>query len=187
MDIIDKYEFQIHYSGEDETFLGTVAEFPYLSADGATPEEAYSEIRSVVEEAIDILVSEGKEAPLPLSEREFKGNISLRLSPETHRMATMRSRQEGCSLNQFLTSLIERNLYADSIDKAVKQLSLVTLTVSSRLEGEAWQQPSRSTTIWAKTSQPSYPDYLTINAEKLSRNQVNVSTALSVKGAELCK
>jgi len=88
----------------------------------------------LVEDAVDILRSEGKEIPLPFSEREFKGNISLRLSAETHRMAMIRAQQEGCSLNQFLTSLIERNLYSNTIFTAVEQLSRITSSLSSVTE-----------------------------------------------------
>jgi predicted HicB family RNase H-like nuclease len=187
MDMIDKYEFHIHYSEEDEAFIGTVAEFPYLSADGVTPEQAYAEIRSVVEEAVDILAEEGKEAPLPFSEREFKGNISLRLSSETHRMATIRSRQEGCSLNQFLTSLIERNLYADSIDTAVKRLSVAMLTISSQAHVESLQQPAQVATIWAKSSQPRYPNYIVANAASQPMTQTDVVSVSSSIGEGICK
>ena len=187
MDMIDKYEFHIHYSEEDAAFLGSVAEFPYLSADGATPEQAYAEIRSVVEEAVDILAEEGKEAPLPLSEREFKGNISLRLSPETHRMATMRSRQEGCSLNQFLTSLIERNLYADTIDTAVKRLSVAALTVLPQAETMSWQRPVQVATLLAKSSQPRYSNYIVANAASQPMTQTDVATVSSSIGEGICK
>lgn len=187
MDMIDTYEFHIHYSGEDAAFIGSVAEFPYLSADGATPEQAYAEIRSVVEEAVDILAEEGKEAPIPFSEREFKGNISLRLSPETHRMATMRSRQEGCSLNQFLTSLIERNLYADTIDTAVKRLSVAALTVLPQAETMPWQRPVQVATILAKSSQPRYSNYIVANAASQPMTQTDVATVSSSIGAEVCK
>ena len=133
-DNIDTYEYHITYSQEDGAYIGTVAEFPYLSADGPTPAQAYSEIRSLVEDAVDILRNEGKEIPLSFSEREFKGNISLRLSAETHRMAMIRAQQEGCSLNQFLTSLIERNLYSNTIFTAVEQLSRITSSLSSVTE-----------------------------------------------------
>jgi len=120
---LEKYEYHIHYSEDDSAYIGSVAEFPYLSADGSTPSEAYAEIKSVVAEVLEVLSKEEKEAPVPFSNREFKGNISLRLSPETHRMASIRARQEGCSLNQFLTSLIERNLYSDTIETSAQKLS----------------------------------------------------------------
>jgi predicted HicB family RNase H-like nuclease len=122
---INKYQYQVFYSEEDQAFVSTVAEFPYLSADGASAGEAIAELRSVVEEAVGILLAEGKGAPLPLCEREYKGNISLRLSAETHKLAVTRAREEGCSLNQFLTSLIEKNIYADKIESIVNALGRV--------------------------------------------------------------
>jgi predicted HicB family RNase H-like nuclease len=123
---IDTYQYQVFFSEEDQGFISTVAEFPYLSADGATHESAISELRAVVADAVEVLVSEGKEPPLPLSEREFRGNISLRLSSDIHRLVVTRAREEGCSLNQFLTSLIERNIYADKIEAVVKMLDRVS-------------------------------------------------------------
>ncbi len=124
-DEIDTYTYHITYSPQDSAYIGTVAEFPYLSADGATPSDVYSEIHALVIDAVDILRKEGKEIPHSFSARPYKGNISLRLSPETHRMAIIRAQKEGCSLNQFLTSLIEKNLYTDSIAMAVDQLSKI--------------------------------------------------------------
>ena len=121
-DMVEKYEYHIFYSDEDDAYVGTVVEFPYLSSFDDTPEGAYKNIKDIVKEGIEILKEEGKEPPVPLIDREFKGNISLRLSPETHRMAAQRAREEGCSLNQFLTSLIERNLYSNLVEKATSQL-----------------------------------------------------------------
>lgn len=122
---IDQYQFKVFFSEEDGVYVSTVAEFPYLSADGATPGLAIDELRSVVAAAVEVLESEGKETPVPLCAREFKGNISLRLSSETHRLAAERAREEGCSLNQFLTSLIEKNIYADRIETAIRELGRV--------------------------------------------------------------
>lgn len=161
---IEKYEFHIRYSEEDAAYIGTVAEFPYLSADGPTPAEAYAAIKSVVEDAVEILSNEGKEVPIPFSERQFRGNISLRLSPETHRMAIVRAHQEGCSLNQFLTSLIERNLYADSIETAIKKLSVVADNVVQYCD------PKYS--VWAKIPQPSYPGDSVVNTAVPSTTKV---------------
>ena len=129
-DTIEKYEYHIFYSEEDASYIGTVAEFPYLNACESTPEEAYVQIKNVVKDAMEVLQEEAREIPIPFIEREYKGNISLRLSPETHRMAAQRAREEGYSLNQFLTSLIERNLYADSIEKVVHQLTIAANNVS---------------------------------------------------------
>ncbi|OQB99075.1 MAG: HicB family protein [Spirochaetes bacterium ADurb.Bin110] len=148
---IEEYEYHISYSEEDAAYIATVAEFPYLSADGSSPAAAYEAIKSVVEAAVDILRDEQKDIPLPLSKREYKGNISLRLSPETHRMAAIQARQEGCSLNQFLTSLIERNLYADSIEAVIDKLCLI-INGQLKVTDNLTQRPNQQNPFWAKAS-----------------------------------
>lgn len=122
---IDKYQYQVRFSEEDVCFIATVTEFPYLTADGSTQAVALEELRAVVTDAVDILESEDKKVPDPISEREYKGNISLRLLPETHRQLAERARVAGCSLNQFLTSLIEKNMSADSIERATNRMERV--------------------------------------------------------------
>jgi predicted HicB family RNase H-like nuclease len=123
MNHIEEYQYKVAYSAEDQSYVATVSEFPYLSADGSTMVEALEELKAVVTTSVEILISEDKDIPMPFSQREFKGNISLRLSPEIHRTVVERAREEGCSLNQYLTSLIERNLYADKIGETVKALA----------------------------------------------------------------
>ncbi len=54
-DNIDRYNFHVVYSEEDTVYIGTVTEFPYLSADGQTPEQAYLNIKSLVKDAIEII------------------------------------------------------------------------------------------------------------------------------------
>ena len=68
---IEEYEYHISYSEEDAAYIGTVSEFPYLSADGPSPAAAYEAIKSVVEAAVEILRDEGKDIPSPFP----KGNI----------------------------------------------------------------------------------------------------------------
>lgn len=119
---IDRYQYQVSFSDEDVCFIATVSEFPYLTADGATQAAALQELRTVVADAVLILESEGKPIPDPISEKEYKGNISLRLLPETHRQLAEKARITGCSLNQFLTSLIEKNMNADSIERVLNRM-----------------------------------------------------------------
>lgn len=54
-DNIDRYDFHVAYSEEDKAYIGTVTEFPYLSADGQTPEQAHLNIKSLVKDAIEIM------------------------------------------------------------------------------------------------------------------------------------
>lgn len=126
---IERYTYEVFYSEEDKAYVARVVEFPGLSADGSTSQEALEEVRHVVAAALDILIEEGKPVPEPVSSREFRGNISLRLSPETHRHIVRLARRSGCSLNQFLTSLIERNMYSDTIEESVELLKKLCFPV----------------------------------------------------------
>ena len=58
-----KYEYHIFFSDEDDIYIATVAEFPYLSSFDDTPEGAYKNIKDVVKEAVEVLQEEGKELP----------------------------------------------------------------------------------------------------------------------------
>ena len=59
--------------------------------------------------------AENESIPEPVAHKEFKGNIALRIPPETHRNVVLMALNEGVSINQYITSLIERNLFCDSI------------------------------------------------------------------------
>jgi len=90
-DTIEKYEYHIFYSEEDASYIGTVAEFPYLSSCESTPEEAYVQIKNVIKDAMEVLQEEAREIPIPF---------------------------------------IERNLYADSIEKVVHQLTVAANNIA---------------------------------------------------------
>ena len=47
------YTYSVVWSEEDEAFIGCVLEFPALAAHGSTQPKALSEIRSVVQHALD--------------------------------------------------------------------------------------------------------------------------------------
>jgi len=90
-DNIEKYEYHIFYSEEDASYIGTVAEFPYLSSCESTPKEAYVQIKNVIKDAMEVLQEEAREIPIPF---------------------------------------IERNLYADSIEKVVHQLIIAANNIA---------------------------------------------------------
>jgi predicted HicB family RNase H-like nuclease len=43
-------------------------------------------------------------------ERPFRGNLGLRMKPELHQQAYIRSKQEGISLNEWINRAIEKQL-----------------------------------------------------------------------------
>jgi len=70
------------------------------------------------------MLEKGEPLPKPLGEKEYKGNISLRLPPETHRTIALLAAKNNLSINQFLTTLIEKNLYANTMENLVEALEV---------------------------------------------------------------
>ena len=97
----DRYTYRVTWSEEDEMFVGLCAEFGLLSHLDDTPEEAFSGIRDVVAFAVKALDEEGAPIPEPLSTHCYRGAITLRIPPETHRALAMDAAEAGVSMNRL--------------------------------------------------------------------------------------
>jgi predicted RNase H-like HicB family nuclease len=104
---INKYTYRIEWSEEDEVYICRCLEFPSLAAHGDTPEEALGELKKVVQDSIEWLIEDKELIPKPFSLRKFKGNLTLRVSPQTHRSLAIRATEEHVSINQYINNLIE--------------------------------------------------------------------------------
>ena len=86
--------------------LARCLEFPSLAAHGSTVEGALKEIEKVVEEAIAWMQEENEEIPEPFGLKRYKGNLTLRVPVEVHRNLSIKSAEEGVSVNQYILSKI---------------------------------------------------------------------------------
>jgi predicted RNase H-like HicB family nuclease len=100
--LLDKYTYRIEWSEGDNVFIARCLEFPSLSADGATQEEALDQIKEVVQSSIEWLEDDHESVPQPFSVRQYKGNLTLRIPPEIHRHLAMKCAEEGVSINQYM-------------------------------------------------------------------------------------
>lgn len=105
----DKYTYRIEWNDEDGAYIGRCLEFPLLSSQEKTPENALKEIRIVVEASAKWMEEEGAELPEPLGTQKYKGRIVLRVPPEIHKELVVESKEAGVSLNQFLLSKVSRS------------------------------------------------------------------------------
>jgi predicted HicB family RNase H-like nuclease len=103
---VSHYRYTVGWSHDDGEHVATVAEFPSLSFLASTQDDALAGLLEVVQDVVDDLVESGEEVPLPLAEREFSGNIRLRVTPEKHRELATRALEQGVSLNRYLNSLL---------------------------------------------------------------------------------
>lgn len=97
------YRYSVAWSPEDEEYVATVAEFPSLSWLEADRVEALRGLEGLLGEVIEDMRANDEEVPEPYSEREFSGNIRLRVSPERHRALTIAAAEQGVSLNRYLS------------------------------------------------------------------------------------
>lgn len=100
------YSIHIAWSEEDQTFIARCPEFPDLAADGATYEAAVTELRTVLQTAVEICEEDGKDLPAPRTEPSYSGNLSLRLGASMHRRVAELAEYEGTSINSLLQTAI---------------------------------------------------------------------------------
>ena len=103
---LDKYTYRVEWSAEDKIHIGMCLEFPSLMAHGNNIEAALKEIKKVVQATIAWMEEENEEIPRPFSLKKYKGNLTLRIPSELHRRLSIRSAEEGVSLNQYILSKI---------------------------------------------------------------------------------
>jgi predicted HicB family RNase H-like nuclease len=100
----DEYAYHVHYSPEDECYIGQANEFPGLSACADTLEEALQEIKVVVAEGIQLLHERQQAIPTPLSRYRFSGELKLKITPSLHRTLTLEATRRGVSLDQLINA-----------------------------------------------------------------------------------
>lgn len=101
--VVAHYRYSVAWSPEDEEFVATVAEFPSLSWMEEDQIEALIGLERLIREVVEDMQANGEDVPLPFSERNYSGNIKVRVSPETHRHLATAATEQGVSLNRFLT------------------------------------------------------------------------------------
>ncbi|NOT62721.1 MAG: toxin-antitoxin system HicB family antitoxin [Acidobacteria bacterium] len=100
----DEYAYRVHYSPEDECYIGEADEFHGLSACADTMEEAIHEIKIVVAESIQLLHERQQPIPVPLSRHQFTGELKLKIAPSLHRTLTLEATRRGVSLDQLIST-----------------------------------------------------------------------------------
>lgn len=104
--ITEKYTYRVEWSEEDQLHIARCLEFPSLAAHSKTVGGALKEIEKVVEEAIAWIKEENEEIPEPFGLKKYKGNLTLRVPAEVHRKLSIKSAEEGVSINQYILSKI---------------------------------------------------------------------------------
>jgi len=100
------YTYRVFWSEEDKEFVGSVAEFPYLSFLDANQHKAFDGIIDAVANVLKLYAEDSDIPPEPLGKKTYSGKLSLRLTPEQHKKAAMQAAEAGVSINKLLASKI---------------------------------------------------------------------------------
>jgi len=100
----EHYTYRVIWSQEDQEYLGLCAEFPSLSWLAESQVVALKGIVDLVEQVVADMAVTGESIPEPIAEKPYSGKFMLRLTPEQHRMLTIKAAEEKVSLNRYISA-----------------------------------------------------------------------------------
>lgn len=102
------YTGTVEYSSEDDCLYGKVLGVRgLLSYEGKSVVELKEDFHHAVDEYLTFCQQKGIKP-----EKSFKGSFNVRVTPELHRMATIKADERNVSLNTFVSMALERALEA---------------------------------------------------------------------------
>ena len=137
---------------------GYSASIPHLGrmaffADGDTVEEALAKLERVKRTLFQHMISQGRPIPppppLPEEETEtYSGRLPLRIPKDLHRELAERAEANGCSINQYVTAALAKQLSGeqcaeDAVAKLVQRLEVRVTDVDHPTHSYQIQTPAR--------------------------------------------
>jgi len=105
-EILNKFSYRVEWSEEDGVFVAFALELPSVKAHADTPEGAIKEVKEPISLALEMMIDNGDKLPEPLSTQSYKGNLSVRTTPEKHKEIAIRAAEAHVSINQYILSKI---------------------------------------------------------------------------------
>lgn len=100
------YHASVEYDAEDQILVGTVFGVrDTLAFHGTSIPEITETFHDCIDTYLSVCADQGLDP-----DKEFKGSLNVRISPELHRQAALTAEQEGISLNQFIQQAIREHL-----------------------------------------------------------------------------
>jgi antitoxin HicB len=91
-------------------YVAHVRDLPGCFTQGETLEETMANIQEARELWLETAYEMGDLIPLPKNSSEYSGKLLLRMPKSLHRDLVQQAEVEGVSLNQYITSLLSRNI-----------------------------------------------------------------------------
>lgn len=100
----EHFAYRVIWSQKDGEHVGLCTEFPSLSHLDKGHEAALNGIIQLVQEVVRDMQANGETVPEPLSTKNYSGKLVVRIPAEQHRSLTMNAREQGISLNRYISS-----------------------------------------------------------------------------------
>lgn len=111
-----RYPVIIH-ADPDGGFVAEIEELPGCMTQGETSEEVFEAIEDARRGWIEVAYDDGQDIPLPRDIAAYSGKILIRIPKSLHRTLAHAAKQEGVSLNQYITSLLAAGVSREVIKK----------------------------------------------------------------------
>ena len=97
------YWAEIKYSDDDECFCGKVEGLrdSLLLFEGQTVKELKKDFRDAIDEYLECCKENGEKP-----EKQEKGSLNVRLGPELHQKAKLKSREKNISINELIKQAV---------------------------------------------------------------------------------
>ena len=98
--------YPIELIQDEDAFVVSHPDLPGCVSYGDSAKEALDNLRDVKELWLEGQLASGEAIPNPSSTEAYSGKFVLRLPKMLHRLADLRARREGVSLNSYVTSVL---------------------------------------------------------------------------------
>ena len=100
------YTGSVEFSAEDKLFFGKITGIrDVVTFEADTVKKLIQAFKESVEDYLATCKQLGKQP-----EKEFKGSFNVRLKPKIHRLAAIKSAALNISLNQFVETVLEKEV-----------------------------------------------------------------------------
>ena len=129
------YPFTVElYKENGELRFGLqVPELQGVWADGKTVEEAYADLIETKRLWFETCIEKGIDIPEPVLEKDFSGKFILRLEPKLHMTLSKRAQRSNISLNQYIRTLLEKQISNSDLIAEIRQLGKLTVKQSEAI------------------------------------------------------
>lgn len=104
-----KYKVQIYWSEEDHTYIAKVPELDGVITHGKSIVEAARHADEAIKLHLESLFAYNQPIPQPIAEKKLSGQIPLRMGKDRHEAAYIKASKLGISLNEYVSSLIDKD------------------------------------------------------------------------------